>query len=284
MNPGATAAVKMTTRISEGQLSEIKKRIENFLRQDVENSKADGIIIGLSGGIDSSVAAALCMGALCSDKVFGVSYYSPGYTKPEEIAYAERMAKQLNISHEIIDISQLQNSFKDKLPELAKDDSLCVWIIPRIRSALTLAKANSNNLLPVGSANKSEQELGIFMWGGDIALCYPLVSLYKTEVRALAKYLNIPQEIQNRPPCDGLLSGLADRDSFNADYEILDKILYQHDKCSKPEEISANLGCDINLVKAVLERKKENKRSLVNRPQESCFYVQDYELPREDYL
>jgi NAD+ synthase len=276
--------VKMSAHISEGDILEIKKRIENFLQQDFEDSKADGIIIGLSGGIDSSVTAALCVGAIGSDKVFGVSYYSPGYTKPEEIVYAEIIANRLKISHEVIDISQLKKSFKDFLPEFAKDDSSCVWIIPRIRSALTLAKANSNNLLPVSSGNKSEAELGIFMWGGDIGLCYPLRSLYKTEVRALAKVLNIQQEIQNRIPCDGLLNGLSDEGSFNADYEILDKILYQHKKYSQVEEISVKLDCDINLVRLVLERIDQNKCSLVNRPQESCFFVEDYDLPREDYL
>lgn len=274
----------MSTEIPEKELLVVKERLENFLKIEVKKANTKGVIIGLSGGLDSSVVATLCAKALGPERVFGVSCYAEGYTKPEEIIYAKKIANYLKINHEIIDISQIVRNFKEKIPEVRNDDLGCVWLIPRIRTSIISTKANINNWVPISSINKSEAELGIFMWCGDIGLCCPLLFLYKTEVRALSKLLKIPEVIIKRNPCDGFLNGLEDKEIFNIDYNLLDKILYQLDLGCDSENISKNIGCSIMLVKSIINRKNKMKYSIVNRPKQSFLFVQSSDLPRDKYL
>ncbi|MHA1264458.1 MAG: NAD+ synthase [Candidatus Helarchaeota archaeon] len=206
-------------------------RITHFIKDIIQNSKTKGAIVGLSGGIDSSLTATLCVRALGKEKTFALIL--PCHSTSEDVEDAMLVAKFLGIDYRIIDLSETYDVFVKALSQGQEISNLAkANLKPRLRMCALYFYANQMNYLVAGTGNKSEDEIGYFTKYGDGGVDFlPIQHLYKHEVREMAKFLNIPEKIVNRTPTAGLWEGQTDEDEitnqlgFPITYEILDEML-----------------------------------------------------------
>lgn len=196
-------------------------RISEWIRQKVKEAGAEGVVVGISGGVDSSVVASLAKKAV-GEKVLGV--IMPCHSEPLDEKYAWRVAEKLKIETERVVLDSLYDRFSDLLPS-GKRLALAN-LKARLRMATLYYFANNLNYLVVGTGNKSEISVGYFTKYGDGGCdILPLGDLLKTEVRELARVLELPEEIINRVPSAGLWKGQTDEGEMGLRYEDLDEIL-----------------------------------------------------------
>lgn len=210
------------------------KKIAEFIGKKVDEAKVNGVIIGLSGGLDSSVAAALSVRALGKEMILGLIMPSPT-TNPDDTRDAEELARSLDIQYKKIPLEPILEAFRGSL-EL--DKVAYGNLMARVRMILLYYYANLNNLLVVGTGNKSELSVGYFTKYGDGGCdILPLGDLYKTEVRKLARELVIPEKIIEKTPAAGLWEGQTDEGELGIKYEELDKVLKGEAKSERVREL-----------------------------------------------
>ena len=201
--------------------TELVEKICSWFREVVNQAKAKGVVIGLSGGIDSSVVACLAKKAL-GEKVLGV--IMPCYSSAIDEDYARLIAKMLKIKIERVSLNSIYDSILGVLPGGKK--MALANLKPRLRMLILYYFANSLNYLVAGTGNKSEVLIGYFTKYGDGGCdILPLGDLLKTEVRELAKELRIPKEIIERVPSAGLWENQTDEGEIGITYEELDGII-----------------------------------------------------------
>lgn len=205
---------------------ELVNYIEAWLKERVSDAGARGIIVGLSGGIDSAVVAALGLKAFGRENL--LTLIMPCHSDPNDQADAILVADSLNINYKIIELDKafdaLTQEFLNNNIEVSKMSQ--ANLKARLRMASLYAAAQSLNLLVCGTSNRSEYETGYFTKYGDSASdLLPLADLLKTEVRAMARYLNIPDKIIVKAPSAGLWANQTDEDEMGFSYEQLDRYL-----------------------------------------------------------
>jgi len=241
--------------------------IVDFIRGEVERAGASGVVLGLSGGIDSSLAAALCVRALGGNRVLGL-IMPTSFTPREDLEDAVGLAKMLGMKAEIINIDGICDAF---VSALGIDPNNPIYRMPlanmraRIRMLILYFYANLHNYLVVGTSDRSEYLIGYFTKHGDGAAdIFPIRHLLKTQVRELAAYLGLPERIVKKPSSPQLYPGHKLADEIPADYSIIDKILVGlFDRGLSAEEVSEKFGVQIELVRDILQRhiRTEHKRS-----------------------
>jgi len=252
-------------------VEEIINKITKFIKEKVKEAKANGVVIGLSGGIDSSVTAYLCVKALGKDKVLGIIMPEKN-TNPKDVEHAKIVAENLGIKYIISDITDILKAFGagGYVPTREFDKIADGNLKARIRMCILYYFANKYNLLVAGTSNKSEIYVGYGTKYGDTACdIRPIGNLFKTEVRELAKYLGVPKEIIEKPPSAGLWEGQTDEEELGVKYETLDKILKLYEEGKSAEDISKELGISLEVVNHVfnLIKKSEHKRTLPPTPE-----------------
>lgn len=196
-------------------------RISEWIRQKVKEAGAEGVVVGISGGVDSSVVASLAKKAV-GEKVLGI--IMPCHSEPLDEKYAWLVAKKLKIKAERVVLDSLYHRFSELLPS-GKRLALAN-LKARLRMTTLYYFANNLNYLVVGTGNKSEISVGYFTKYGDGGCdILPLGDLLKTEVRKLARVLELPEEIINRVPSAGLWGGQTDEEEMGLRYEDLDEII-----------------------------------------------------------
>jgi NAD+ synthase len=241
-------------------------RIIKFIRKEVEESGASGVVLGLSGGVDSSLTVALCVRALGGDRVLGL-IMPTGFTPKEDLEDAINLARDLGIKTEIINIDGICSTFMDALQI---DPNNPAYRIPlanlraRIRMAILYFYANLYNYLVVGTSDRSEYLIGYFTKYGDGAAdISPIRHLYKMQVREMAAYLGLPERIVKKPSSPQLYPGHRLIDELPADYSIIDPILIGlFEERLTAEEVSRRIGVPIEIINDVLKRHRrtEHKR------------------------
>ena len=229
------------------------------------------VILGLSGGIDSALAACIAVDALGAENVIGVAMPSQ-FSSEGSVTDARELAENLGIRFEIIPIRETFDSFRQTLqPVFAglKEDVTEENLQARIRGMLLMAMSNKFGALVVTTGNKSELAVGYCTLYGDMVGGLALISdVPKTMVYRLSRYVNsrgrvvIPETTLTKPPSAELRPGQQDSDSLPP-YDVLDRILedYVEDmKCAK--DIAAQRGYDIKLVSSVIRliERSEYKR------------------------
>ena len=229
--------------------SDRASRISEWIRERVNEAGAKGVVLGMSGGLDSSVAAVLCKKAF-PDATLGL--IMPCFSSIEDVEHARIVAKKFGIETREIDLSYIFNVFQELL-EIeerendgdAKGDIAVANLKPRLRMICLYYFANKRNYLVAGTGNKSELSIGYFTKYGDGAAdILPLGDVLKTEERKLAEALNIPAEIIEKEPSAGLWEGQTDEAEIGMDYDVLDKIIL----ALESGDLS---GCDTDLVARV---------------------------------
>lgn len=200
---------------------EIKNRCVEWIRDWFEhNGKGCNAVIGISGGIDSSVVAALCVEALGKDKVFGVKM--PCGEQPD-ISDANALINHLGIKNCTINIYNAVSSIKKEFPvDIEMSNQTIINLPPRIRMATLYAVSQSIKGRVANTCNLSEDWIGYSTRYGDSAGDFsPLANLTKTEVKEIGKVLGLPDYLVNKTPTDGLC-GKTDEDNFGFTYDVLD--------------------------------------------------------------
>ena len=239
----------------------LSRTIERFIAGYVSKSSAKGLVVGLSGGLDSSVVLKLAVNALSPSAVLGI--VMPSDTTPkEDTDHAIELAKLLGIKHHVIDISPLLARYADMLPEdkMAKGN-----LMARIRMNILYYYANVNGYLVAGTSDKSEIMIGYFSKYGDGAAdILPIADLYKTQIRALAKHLKIPETIVEKKSSPRLWDNHLAEEEIGMGYETIDPILHLLvEKKLKPKDVAKKLGIPAGQVDKVwyMMKTSQHKRS-----------------------
>ncbi|MCS7136102.1 MAG: NAD+ synthase [Nitrososphaerota archaeon] len=236
--------------------SRTKAIILDFLRRLIDESGSDGYVLGLSGGVDSSVVAKLCVEAVGRKKVLGL--LMPSETTPQnDVLDAERIASMLGIEYEVVDITTISHSLANICKHGSQASILAKGNIkPRVRMTVLYYHANILNRLVAGTGNRSELLIGYYTKYGDGGVdCLPIGNLYKTQVRQLAEHLGIPSNIIWKTPTAGLWKGQTDEDEIGLKYEQLDLLLYY----------LCDLGMDVEAASKLLNLRTEITKNILMR-------------------
>jgi NAD+ synthase len=238
-----------------------ENQIVDWIRKQVNEAGCKGAVIGLSGGIDSAIVAVLCKKAF-PDNTLGVIL--PCMSNPDDRKHAELLAKKFKIPFEVVD---LEAAFKAMVKSLtgeeydkAKHKGMgFANIKPRLRMTALYYFAHKHSYLVAGTDNKSEAMIGYFTKYGDGGVDFlPITSLYKRDVRALAKHLGVPKEIIEKHPSAGLWEGQTDEGEMGITYDELDEILHRIDTGKALDDFEKE---KVEKVKRMI-RLSEHKRHL----------------------
>lgn len=247
-------------------MSEIKERIIAFIKRKIEKANARGVVIGLSGGLDSTTVLFLCSQALGKNRILTLIMPSE-VNKKEDTDDAVELCENLGIKYKIIEIDPILDNFRkflDLNDRLVKGN-----LMARIRMCILYYYANKGKLLVVGAGNKSEYLQGYFTIHGDIACdLLPLGSLLKTEVKKLAGEVGVPKKIIEKIPSAGLWVGQTDESELGLSYEELDKILPFLEKGFSVEEIQERTNVEKEKIETAKKRmeRTEFKRKPIDKP------------------
>jgi len=204
--------------------------IQDWIKNYLKSAKADNIVVGLSGGIDSAVTAALCTEALGKENLVGLGL--PCSSISQDLEDAKLIAEHLGIKFEILDLTPVYEKFLEiSNSNPMKEKLASANLKPRLRMmALYFVGQSKGNSLIAGTSNRAELAIGYFTKYGDGAADFePLASLYKQEVRMIAGVLKIPENIITKTPSAGLWPGQTDEGEIGLSYDIIDEILYRID-------------------------------------------------------
>jgi NAD+ synthase len=297
----------------------LSRSLQNFVREQVQKLEREGVILGLSGGVDSAVVAALCTRAVGAENTLALIMPDKD-SKKEHVSDALDFARRLGIESRLIDITPYLNElgiykllvlgrlpypnksrgllikkaydfyrrktgetpfsasilgFKDKefRSYLAKSNAY-YRIKHRLRMVIVYLHAELENRLVVGAANKTEYTIGFFVKHGcdDAVDIMPILGLYKTQVRELARFLAVPSKIIDKAPSPDIIPGIVDEDAIGIPYEELDLILLALEKGWDNETIARVLNVETEKAQYVrnLVQRSEHMRQLYAPPRSPC--------------
>jgi len=198
-----------------------------WLRERVEAARSQGIVLGISGGIDSSVLAVICQRAF-PRSTLGV--IMPCHSQPEDEEHARAVASKFSILTRVVVLDSVFDTLIKALPHDEPDQTGTRLAEANLKARLRMLTlyyfANGLNYVVAGSGNRSELAIGYFTKFGDSGVdILPLGNLVKSEVRELARFLDIPPVIIDKPPSAGLWVGQTDESEMGFSYEALDRYL-----------------------------------------------------------
>jgi NAD+ synthase len=280
--------MKLSLSVLDLNLSEVEMRIRRFIKEYVENAGAEGIVLGMSGGIDSNTIAALSSLAIGGDRVIGLMLPEKETVSSKDIEDAKSVAEKFGLKTQLCDITTVLESFYKAIPIFDQADRLCKGNIKaRTRMIYLYYYANKLNRIVCGSSDKSETMMGYFTKWGDLAAdISPIMDLYKTQVRKLAEHLGFPAELAAKPSTPALWPNQLAETELGIKYETLDLILYGIERFMSTEEIAQQLSIEKTLVEKVKNRwlAIEHKRRMPLTPKIEFRTVgTDFRLPRHTY-
>ncbi len=269
-------------------IDDIEKRIERFIKIYVDNAGAKGIVLGLSGGIDSNTVAALCAKAIGGNRVLGLILPEQETKSDKDIEDAKYIADKFGIKTQICDFTlSLENLYR-VIPAFDPSDKLCKGNIKaRTRMIILYYYANKLNRLVCGSSDKSETMMGYFTKWGDAAADFaPIMDLYKSQVRDLARHLGFPEKLASKPSTPALWPEQMAEAELGIKYETLDLILYGLERFMSTDEIAIQVGAEKQQVQKIKERLLhiEHKRRMPLTPKIAYRTIGlDFRLPYSNY-
>lgn len=206
--------------------ADIATYLDKWIKERLGEAGAKGGVVGLSGGVDSAVVAALLRRACGRDGALAV--IMPCHSDPVDEKYALLLADALDIRAEKLDLSLIYDEMTSLMDAALGEtsDAAKSNVKPRLRMIALYAAAQTRNFLVFGGTNRDEMTFGYFTKYGDAGVdAFPLGDLLKGEVFALAEYLGVPGEIIDRPPTAGLWEGQTDEMEMGVSYAEFDRFL-----------------------------------------------------------
>lgn len=263
--------------------------IKKFIKTNIKKYKFKGVVIGISGGIDSAVVGKFLVDSLGRENVFGLILPERD-SAPETTHDAILVCDYLGIKYDIIDITGIlrkmgvyslkppafpfpraiqkkysRNIWNNEEEPFIQDlttqgdksfsESLAYYRTkPRIRSILLYFEAEKRNYAVAGCTNKTEYLTGFYTkWGDEVCDIEPIRHLYKTEVFEIAEKLNIPQKIIDKNPSPDIAPGITDEFALGMDYNELDRILI---KIENNEDLFDEDKDNVNKIREILDNRK----------------------------
>ena len=258
--------LKLNQSVLELDSPSVEDRIKRFIKDYVRKSRAKGVVLGVSGGLDSSTTAALASLSLGSEKVLGISMPEAETQSVKHLEHIALLAEGFGFHLQTLDISPTLRAYYKTLPIYEETDKLSRGNLKaRVRMVYLYYYANNLDKLVCGSSDKSETMMGYFTKWGDVAAdISPLMDLYKTQVKQLASHIGVPKEIVDKPPTPALWPGQLAEEELGVKYDILDLILYGLEHFVTPEKIATQLNLTTEFVKSIRQRwlDAEHKRRL----------------------
>ena len=226
--------------------------LTGFIKSEITRAGFARAVVGLSGGLDSALSCALAAEALGPENVLAVRMPYQASSR-DSLEHAQLLVDQLKVQSETIEITDMVEPLIRRDPEMSKIRQ--GNILARARMIVLYDRTEPFKGLAVGTSNKTEILLGYSTLWGDMACAInPIGDLYKTQVRQLARDLNIPAPIIDKPPSADLWLGQTDEDELGFTYEEVDKLLYLLvDQRYLPEECM-EAGFDKAFVEKVVAR------------------------------
>ncbi len=246
---------------------EIIEKIISFVR---EFSKKHGIkkyIVGLSGGIDSSATLKIVADAIGEKNVIALIMPHKDITAREDMEDAYMVADEFGVEYYTIEIADICGIMRHRLaPFIEIDRKVYGNIMARTRMMILYAFANATNAVVVGTSDKSEHLIGYFTkWGDAAADIFPIMDIYKTQLRIIARETGVPEKIVKKPSSPGLWVGQTAEEELGIAYEVIDPILFaMYELKMKAEKIKAIKGIDPVVVDRIIEmiNTTEHKRKI----------------------
>ena len=237
--------------------------IQDFIKTRVTEAGVKGVVIGLSGGIDSAVTVTLAVKSLGTENVFPIFLQNKN-SMESDINDIKTLCKLLKFELTQIDIQSVIDQFAASI-DIPEESSELAWmnIKPRLLQTYLYFHAIRKSYLVCGAGNKSEIMIGYFTKYGDGGVdILPIGDVYKTHVYQLAEYLKLPKSFREKPPSAGLIKGQTDEAEIGMSYTELDSILYRLELFQTDEQIAELSQISLQKIKKVrsLIYKSEHKR------------------------
>jgi NAD+ synthase len=255
--------------------AELASAISAWLRDRLDESGAERFVLGLSGGIDSAVVCGLCAQAAGANRVTGV--IMPSSSQPDDAVSANKVAQTFGVETQTVDLTGITEAFYAAMPSAealtsAAADVVEKWqqiatanVRPRLRMTTLYYVANLTRGIVVGTGNKSEAMIGYFTKYGDGGVdLFPIIDLYKHEVRAVAREIGVPESVIERPPSAGLWEGQTDENEIGMTYEELDRTLISLESGETADVDGAHLQRVRDLINASNHKRLPVPRYLRN--------------------
>jgi len=255
--------------LSATELDARREHITAFIKEQLDAAGVERAVLGLSGGVDSSLVAHLAVEAIGAENLHGL--VMPSSVNDEAtMSDAERVAMELGIEYDVIEINPIVDTFLDAYPEAEGEKMAVGNVRVRARAVLNYLVANTENALVLGTGNRTESLTGYFTKYGDGAVdCHPIANLYKQQVRQLARHVGVPQEIAERTPTAGMWVDQTDEGELGVEYDTLDSILALAIEGEVGTSATARIvGVDREIVERVrdLFEQSGHKRSMPPAP------------------
>lgn len=239
-----------------------------FINATVGRIGCKGVVVGLSGGIDSATVTKLCVDALGADRVLNV--FMPSRVTPaEDYKTTSDLSSMWGTEYKVVDIQPAVDALAAVLLSGKETPLERGNISARCRMTVLYNLAKKRDYVVMGTSNQSEIMMGYFTKFGDGACdVTPMANMYKTEVRQIARIIGVPEPIIAKPPSAGLWEGQTDESDMGIRYEDLDGILYDLEQDRTDTEIAADTGLPIDEISRIRAQVSaaEHKRLPAIRP------------------
>lgn len=232
----------------------IKKQLQEFLKNELEKTGLDRVTVGVSGGLDSAVVSILCKETF-GDKMSAVLMPSQ-FSSKSSVEDAIELCEKFDIKYEIKSIAPMVEAYIENMDE----DRLRIGnFSARMRMSVLYDTSSRDKSIVVGTSNKSELLLGYGTIFGDIACAInPIGEIYKSDEFEFARYLGVTEAILNKKPSADLWEGQSDEEELGHSYKEMDEVLKLLIDAGKSKEEVMALGHDEALIDRLVYRNKAN--------------------------
>lgn len=227
--------------------NEVVEKIINFLQNFSKKHGIKKFVVGLSGGIDSSTTLKIMVDAFGEKNVLALIMPHKGITTREDLQDAYMVVDRFSVDYYVLEIADICGTIRHRLtPFIEIDKKVYGNIMARTRMLILYAFANAMRAVVVGTSDKSEYMIGYFTkWGDAAADIFPIIDIYKTQLRIIAKEIGVPEKIIKKPSSPGLWLGQTAEKELGITYETMDPILFAiHELEIQIENIKTIEGID----------------------------------------
>jgi NAD+ synthase len=239
-------------------------KIAEFIKNALKTSHQNGVVIAVSGGIDSAVALASSVKALGPDKVIAVTLPERDITPQTDVEDVMQLCEIFGVTCEHVEITPMLEVMRKNIPKFDPDDRVVYGNMKaRLRMLLAYFYANKHKSMVIGTSNKTELYLGYFTKYGDGGVdIMPFADLYKCQVRTLGRHLGVPKCITEKPASARLWAGQDTEKDIGLPYDSMDLVVHTHLLGWESAKIAAETGVERRSVEGIISRivANEHKR------------------------